>query len=966
MSAARPWLPTARRWATLAVSEALVAADQAHPASVAPKQAQLALAVAGAALFAPPDWSPGEHPQQRLAETLRDPSSRLRRLAKRLAQAFEPADPSRGHALCRLPRVPLGDAPVHPLPSWCAWLAAAGVLQIDSVSVAPEPGEHWHRDVQVCSATLVGADARWPIRVGARALALPRDERLFVAHFPDLLRADWRGPVGLRAAAHRGGVRVEPVWRPDLPPRPRRWASCAAWIVARASSGANARPAAGAGPPPYLRGVGERWPSGWPLWWRLWYRRAPDSEEQALSLLHLPTLWSEAHPPAVPPAARVTARARSTAFAAQGPAVRCGVVFDVGTSTTCVKEQDRFDGQHPGSIGQPMLSRPRSGFRLLAGDPLHAWRYGCGEHLQTLNGFLPTQLCFASPNAEEAVLEGRVAAADALICAWLPQRPPPGLEVEPAGSHGEGLAGGADDGSEAGLPNAWPPPGGERRPPTLKRFKWPERLADQLSDLDLDVDVHTAAERLLHCYGRVLGLTTAATHARPAAATGGSPRTSPRLAELDLRVLYPELEWRTATAGEPGVSYEDVLRRVALESLVPALRAAWRVVSEPMLVSETATVRALLAQPASPAPGSRRLPGGARPWAPVVVYADLGGLTLHVVVELLPLPGLPAPRVRGLAMAYSLGGEGLLDAWAYACAVLQGDGHQRRLVRAEALRAHIDEGGRLGSRPDSAAHAEALRSTLRRRAVALIARQVRAACRLAAPHTAAPGRYGLADLQVHALGQGWLLGGLDEPDGAAREQRVADRFLPSALKAELERSASLELGRRTGARQQEERAIDVRLISKERVCEGAFLLPRPPDNADSASPTAPLRPAAMSHPAFAGVGLRWGAGRRSSHLAWFARFRVAGAGPPAPERLDPWFDDFTGGSGCPGVDRPSPPRSASAWLSEAPSREALVQGLALSYEVARSPLRHWVERCGVSRMALDLLEELEQSSGPAL
>src|SRR5438270_4571425 len=266
-----------------------------------------------------------------------------------------------------------------PLPSWCAHLVDAGVLYL-----AGSPRLEGPRVVQravllaVREAELSAVEC-FPIVFAGRFGAGAASPDVHLAISPPFLAEQWRGSVCLRAAAHRAGgsaVRISlgPPATPGTPPAGASGETVATW---------------GVQPGDRLPSEGAPWPARWPRWAVL--RLLEGREPQALWDLSM--VWQ----------AKVGALPESSPGgpAASAAACRLRVAVDIGSTSTVVVEEDSAAA---GSVGTKLLGTPSrrpvpSGFRLLAGDPRTAHRYGCAERLLAPGGQVPTAIAAASVDA---------------------------------------------------------------------------------------------------------------------------------------------------------------------------------------------------------------------------------------------------------------------------------------------------------------------------------------------------------------------------------------------------------------------------------------------------------------------------------------------------------------------------------------------------------------------------------------
>ena len=277
-----------------------------------------------------------------------------------------------------------------PLPSWCAWLVDAGVLQCEQPPQIEGPRIVLHAALAVVREAELEGVERFPLTFAGRYA--PGGAPLHLAISPPFLSASWRGAVCIRAALHRenGPLRV--------------WLGAPASPVA-AASGESGQTVATWAVDPAGEPATESWPAGWPRWIVL--RELEGREPQAL--WSLPALWRARN-----------GDAPEAAFGG-GPAapvsMRLGV--DLGSTSTVVVEEDAATAGAPGAKLLSGRGVP-SGFRRLAGDPATAHRFGCGEALLAPAGHLPTAVAAGSVEAL-AKLFGPEAAGKAHLQLWLPQ-----------------------------------------------------------------------------------------------------------------------------------------------------------------------------------------------------------------------------------------------------------------------------------------------------------------------------------------------------------------------------------------------------------------------------------------------------------------------------------------------------------------------------------------------------------------
>jgi hypothetical protein len=425
-----------------------------------------------------------------------------------------------------------------PLPSWCAWLLDLGVLRprggptLEGPRIVLRAWLSVERDQPEC----------FPVVFAGRASATTAGVSAHLAVSPPYSSAGFRGPVQIRAAAHRKG-RPVPLWlgapaAPGSETAGRRGTTVTTWTLPD-----------GAGLP--------RW---------LVLRALEGREPQALWDLH--ALW----------AARLSGapemeRAESPA-PAQG-SLRLAV--DLGSTSTVVVEEDSAVA---GSVGGKLLSSGAapSGFLRLAGDARTAHLHGCGEELQSAGGQLPTALCCGGPEALAELL-GDPAAADQL---WLPQAAPQDAGVDALPEAG------------AGAPKLRASDAPRLR---VDRFKSPELLL--LSDWPPDVaapDLALTSRRLLETYGALLGRALACAHAAPLVApeAGRFRQRWPRLTSAEAVLTYAQCAFDPATAEPFSRVFEDVGR-----ALCAGLSAAWPE-TRLSLVSDPAAAKAAREPPFDP------------------------------------------------------------------------------------------------------------------------------------------------------------------------------------------------------------------------------------------------------------------------------------------------------------------------------------------------------------------------------
>jgi hypothetical protein len=381
-----------------------------------------------------------------------------------------------------------------PLPSWCAWLLDLGVLQ-------PRGGPTLEGPRVVLRAWLSVEREQaecFPVVFAGRASATTAGVSVHLAVSPPYSSAGFRGPVQIRAAAHRKAKPV-PLWlgapaAPGSETAGKRGTTVTTWTLSE--------------------GV------GLPRW--LVLRALEGREPQALWDLH--ALWA-ARLSGVPESERAESPAP-----AQG-SLRLAV--DLGSTATVVVEEDNAVA---GSVGGKLLSSGAapSGFLRLAGDARTAHLHGCGEELQSAGGQLPTALCGGSSAALAEVLADP-AAADQL---WLPQAAPPDVGTL------------ADAGVDA------PPLRVDRfkSPELLLLSDWPPDVAAP--------DLASTSRRLLGTYGALLGRALACAHAAPLVApeAGRFRQRWPRLTSAEAVLTYAQCAFDPATAEPFSRVFEDVGR----------------------------------------------------------------------------------------------------------------------------------------------------------------------------------------------------------------------------------------------------------------------------------------------------------------------------------------------------------------------------------------------------------------------
>lgn len=607
---------------------------------------------------------------------------------------------------------PQGDKHLVPLPmpSWCAWLIEAGVLLLEGAPSLDGPRVVQPARLLVVREAELTAVESFPVlfagRYGAASL------QVHLALSPPFLDGGWRGTVCLRAAAERPGA-VPRLWlgAPAAPsrdgPAGTHGETVVTWTCA--STGAAA--------------VSDTWPSGWPRWAVL--RLLEGREPQAL--WDLAALW----------------RAREGAAAGSVRSTTAGKMrlsVDLGSTSTVVVEEDSATA---GSVGAKLLGprAPLSGFRLLAGDPVTAHRFGCAEQLVAPGGQLPTALVAATPEALAEVLSG--------------QAPPEQL---------------------------WLLQGPEAKGVLVDRFKSPALLplSDWLADLPgaSSLDRSQLSRRLLETYAYLLGRTLAAAHGAPLVTPegGGWTLRSPRLASVEAVLTCPQCPFDSAGT-EP---FARVFEQVAGQ-LCRGLSAAW-----------DNTAHRLVPDPVA-AEAARDRPQDAD--HPIEAFVDFGGLTLQISVRVPRARGRPAPFIAASSMSYLLGGERLIDSAAFAGAGLLREGFRAAYCSmARRWRALIAAGGHL--REHESGLLAAVRESILSTVLALVRRQLEGTLRRAAPDLS--GLRG-AGLRLYLLGEGWKLVALDAPD-ERREAEMLARVTQSLAAKPLLPGVGLQVQRLTKRR----------------------------------------------------------------------------------------------------------------------------------------------------------------------
>jgi len=619
-----------------------------------------------------------------------------------------------------------------PLPSWCAHLIDAGVLQLAGPPRIEGPRiVQWALLLAIREAELSAVEC-FPLAFAGRFGSGAASPEVHLALSPPFLSEGWRGTICLRAAAHlrsSGEERALRIWvgppaAPGASSSGVEGETVATWAVAPEAR----RPA-----------EGESWPAGWPRWAVL--RLLEGREPQAL--WDLRALW-QARLATLPEAAPGGPSAGATAGTMR-------VAVDIGSTSTVVVEEDSAAA---GSVGQKLLCaqarRPvASGFRLLAGDPRTAHRYGCAERLLAPGGQVPTALAAASVEALGKLLRADSAAGADQV--WLPQAP-----AERSG----------EDTPAAVLAD---------------RFKSPDLLllSDWLAEVPGAPAPSLASRRLLTGYGYLLGRTLAAAHAAPLVTPEGGRWALrwPRLSAVEAVLTYPPCTF-AASSQEP---FRDVFDEVGSE-LCRGLEAAWNS-SQHRMVADPAAARAARTEPHDPA-------------HPIEAFVDFGGLTLQITVRVPAAPGRPRPFIAGSSMGYLLGGERFIDAAAFAGAALEPASGLRDAYRATARRWRglIANGGHLRNGDGEAA--AAFRDAVLQTAFSLLRRQLQGTLRRAAPDLR--GLRG-AGVRVYLLGEGWKLVALDTPDDE-REEAALRALAAHLRKGPLLEDVEIDLQRMTKRR----------------------------------------------------------------------------------------------------------------------------------------------------------------------
>lgn len=644
------------------------------------------------------------------------------------------------------PIVPFGELLGSPVPSSLLWLEMLGVL----VRTGPARRHDEFHDQAIEAWRILAPSGSYRILFRANIQDAFGSDR-FLALFPSHLRDDWSGPVRLRAGTAQGRVCLvppapthphlsdAPPWIPslisgwgktatcDLRPAIEKFDEALEKGVAPRSGFPSCYThllATGLQPP---RGGGDWWPASWPTWAHVeWQARDKPPHRQSFDLRLLRNArHQDSTPEQPPPKAEVWAERRLRSFAKPTT-----IAIDLGATTTCISVVADEHDTHPAFniAGQlELAARPEasaasatgkallpSGWLTLAGDPRRAGRFGCGDTLRLVAGYLPTAIELA---------ERPQSYAPASLNSWLPQA------------------------------HAFESPC-----PSVKRFKSPTLLEAEYGAEQAPL----FAKQALGGYLRLLGETLACYFAGP---RNLSAPWLPDRHSLRLVMTAPGLRWSSAASvhREDDADYPAVLRALAEEHLVGALRHAWKEV-EPAthFPAESEVVRSLAG---SPPPGT------------TVVFADLGGLTFQVAVELTPDPAVGLePRHPGYSMEYMLGGDFLLDGLAYvqACGATRiGPSDDQRVMRRETLEQLIVGEGHLAG--------PGLIPVFQRRLIELLARQIEAAWEAGDSHL-----YWGSDVHLHLFGRGWLLSSLDHP--SASREAAAFAWVQNALASTLTRT----------------------------------------------------------------------------------------------------------------------------------------------------------------------------------
>ena len=252
-----------------------------------------------------------------------------------------------------------------PLPSWCASLAEAGILELMHAPRVEGPRITLKAALAVVREAELEGVERFPVTFAGRFA--PSGPHVHLAISPPFRSQAWRGPVCLRAAAEAR------LWlgTPSSPAAPARGES-GQTVVTLAD------------------------PDEWIV-----LRQLAGREPQAL--WRLSELWK----------ARLGDAPEAETAAAAGAPVSMRLGIDLGSTSTVVVEEDEAASGAPGA---KLSATAASGFRRLAGDPTTAHRYGCGERLLAPAGHLPTALAAGSSDALLTAIE----TGDPLQL-WLPQ-----------------------------------------------------------------------------------------------------------------------------------------------------------------------------------------------------------------------------------------------------------------------------------------------------------------------------------------------------------------------------------------------------------------------------------------------------------------------------------------------------------------------------------------------------------------